>query len=415
MATQKQSNHTPYRKDLPLYIERILLEYTDDQNSMSVNEITKKLSECYGIEYSKDTVLRTLKAMQGGGYQKPNKECSASSSLNPRYCILNSSDAGKTTAANSKGLYYAKRLQTNQSYISHLVNLVKASSSYESSEVAIDGVLADSSVYERGRIENGGLSSGHKSIVDLETALVNAEDLTEAIKSNKAVSFGYLGNGKPSMEKIEYALPLYIGFDDGYYYLVILAKNFNNKSRVYQKRMLYRVLRVDWICPNTIECEVPSGDLKRSVAKAAKRLKEDYPHILEESDVRKQDDLVDVLRHGARWYFDCSVNRMPSVDIVEAVTLRCESKKPIGSIRNTFNGRLEELSMEGAEHPEYRVTNVSFDGMKKWALKWVADVEVVAPQELRDAIVKDIKQSAYAFAINNEHEHDSAKERVSSR
>ena len=59
-------NHSAYEKNLPLFIERILLEHTDEDHAIGVTAISKELLRLYGINTSTDTVRKTLKSMADG-------------------------------------------------------------------------------------------------------------------------------------------------------------------------------------------------------------------------------------------------------------------------------------------------------------------------------------------------------------
>ena len=410
MMTEKKGNHVSYRKDLPLYVERVLLEFSDENHSLSVTDIVRYLHECYSIDYSNDTVLKTLKAMMDG-YEMPNASrvqsndgdgrvgdgLSDSCCLKPRYRILLDPEMSKSSGVNKKGLYYAKRLLIDSDQIEHLANMLSLTSNEGSARATLDGILGEMSRYERQRIIESTRPLNRSSIIDLEATLFNIESLSEAISGNKYVSFKCHIGGNSQGYTCE-GLPLRIEFDDGFYYLVTLAKNYKNKCRTNKAaRTLFAVCRVDQIEPNSIEAHEIPENVENDCVKAAGYVKESYSGMV--FDVEEKDPLKNamrVLKQGAEAFIGGSVNRMPSNDMIPVVTIRCAQKSAVAKyIKGNFSGKCSELTMEGSEFRRFEITNVSFDGMKKWCLKWLSQAEVESPQRLRDAIVSEITQSAY--------------------
>ena len=352
-------NHSAYEKNLPLFIERILLEHTDEDHAIGVTAISKELLRLYGISASTDTVRKTLKSM-ADGYRKPLEGCTGDSCLAPRYAICRSSLENDIAGTHKKALFFAKRLYLDKPRIVHILNLVRKSARDDSADDIEQGLLGTLSRHQRSEareelaaIKNSGTA------FDLEATLANVEQLDEALRRYSVVSIGYRTGKQMQLERM---LPLHYGFDDGFYYLVAI----DEEDAVGSDPKLH-TLRIDKITSVN-----PLHTTKFS------------RHRFEE------------LRDDAQRFLEGSVNRMPSMNMVNVI-LKCGNEKTARYVRENFGSRrgFRELSMEGSFTYRFEIPGVSRDGMKIWALKWLASVEIESPASLRREIIETIKSNAY--------------------
>ena len=105
---------------------------------------------------------------------------------------------------------------------------------------------------------------------------------------------------------------------------------------------------------------------------------------------------LEEFRDDARRFMEGSVNRMPSINMVDVI-LKCGNEKTARYVRENFGSRrgFRELSMDGSSTYRFEIPGVSRDGMKIWALKWLASVEIESPASLRREIIETIKSNAY--------------------
>ena len=352
-------NHSAYEKNLPLFIERILLEHTDEDHAIGVTAISKELLRLYGISTSTDTVRKTLKSM-ADGYRKPLEGCTGDSCLAPRYAICRSSLESDIAGANKKALFFAKRLYLDKPRIVHILNLVRKSARDDSADDIEQGLLGTLSMHQRSEArEELAVAEKGGTAFDLETTLANIEQLDEALRKCSVISIGYR-TGK--QEQLARMLPLHYGFDDGFYYLVAIEEKDAAGSD-----STFHTLRIDKI---TSVNPLHTTKLSR--------------HRLEE------------FRDDARRFMEGSVNRMPSINMVDVI-LKCGNEKTARYVRENFGSRrgFRELSMDGSSTYRFEIPSVSRDGMKIWALKWLASVEIESPASLRREIIETIKSNAY--------------------
>lgn len=244
----------------------------------------------------------------------------------------------------------------------YAINLIRRNSASETAESAEVGFVSLLSKHQRDELSWRAGRPRRRLGVDLEQVLMNLEDLNLAIEENRYVSFEY---HSAKMTLCDNVFPCCVGFDDGYYYLVA-------KSDVEAKTKLgtpirNQVYRVDKVVSISL-----GGGIDMSQAE------------------------IEEERSSAKAFFDGSVNRMPSPDMV-TVVLSCKGGKTARYIEENFGSRrgFECLSMKGADVQRFRIPDVSYDGMKVWTLKWLDSVEVESPQALRDDIVSAVENNVY--------------------
>lgn len=357
---KKAGNHAAYPKNLPLYVERVLLECSDEEHPVSVRHINEALRNEFGIETSMDTVRKTLKAMLDG-YKEPYGYHPEESCLRPRYRICEPVSDGEVSP-NKKGFYFIKRLQIDLPQVEYAVNLIRRNSTHETAKDAEVGFASLLSKHQRSELFWRTGRPRRRLGIDLEQVLMNLEDLNSAIEENRYISFEYR-SGKPA--ECNNVFPCCVGFDDGYYYLV--AKSEVEAQTKLGMPIRNRVYRVDKM--GTIAFE---------------------------GKINLASEEIDKERSSAKAFFDGSVNRMPSPDMV-TVLLSCRGGKTARYIEENFGSRrgFACLSMKGADIQRFRIPDVSYDGMKVWALKWLDSVEVESPQALRDDIVSIVENNVY--------------------
>lgn len=400
----------PAIKELPLLVERILLEYTDEDkdHSLSVTEIRKKLMEVYGVDVVDDSVRGALDALekyyardelavpyelQVETLPTREKDSRDSHELREETPGGDSRDtASVKVAPNKKKLYYIGSRYIERSTLEHVVGLVRQSPLAEDSKAVVDELLAMRSCYERKALkpedtpsEGAAESRGRK----LESVLYDTGEIEKVIRHNnedegqkkQVLDFKYMvwkeqeENGQKTYKEVaelrENMVPYLVSRDEGYLYL------YCRQLRTTLNR--FSLIRIEKISELVVK-ELEDG--------------RNWPKNYEK------------WREEAKKQAMTAINRMPSSNIVR-VTLKCHDKATEKYVYDNFGrnpGFERDPSSDGVYH-----FDVSFDGMKIWVLKHVQHYEVIDPPELREAIINELKENCYGLKLVEE-KPPSAKE-----
>lgn len=382
-------------KAISSYIERILVEYTDKEHTLSVTDICRKLRQLYGIDKSDDYVRECLDALDqfyktDAAYKvmhtenyKDNEitigiEAPEQISIHPNYVMhCNQSGNGR----NSKKRYYVTHSRIHKRELRHMISLLCDTSATSSSKAFIQKLVADRSYAERKELTRHIDTSEDKTSEAqlLEQVLSSVEFINDVIdtadQKRELLSFRYLSHktmndhrttlARPSLkETIETTyvdmVPYWVAFEDGFYYLYCKKLGYTDK--------VFVVIRIDRIKPGTLQ-------------KAQLKDKRRWPKAYSER------------QHQAQEQARASVQRIPDERIIH-VTLRCHDNNEKKYIIESFSNKREFAMTSANEFSFY----VSFDGMKYWALKHVRSCEVVSPKNLRRAIIDKIEHNHYGIA-----------------
>lgn len=383
----------PAVKGLPLYVERILLEFTDEGegHTLSVAEIKNCLNELYDISVDAASIRDTITALKDFYDSKANK--TALEHLHKRYCkdanvehtfgqtksldtVYELEEAGLQdddraikaagiSAKNSKKLYHLVNEKLELGSLKHIIALLNRASHAGNTKNLVDDLLATRSYYERISLRKDAIkvTDGQESVgLKLQTTLFNIEVIESAIRQHHLIDFSYRGGDSNYIDMV----PYHVDLDDGYYYLY--CKKLGNRK----KDLLS--MRVDEI---------------------------DNLKVKELEDARRWPGNYEAMQEKARIWLRGSINRMPpnKDKKLVLVTLRCHSKADEKYVLDNF-GDKEEFRKLGESDYQFKA---SFDGMKYWVLKHVSSYEVVKPLELREAIINEIKNNCYGLKVDVEN------------
>ena len=375
-----------YPKELPLAIEYLLLENTDESSGrrMSVSEIRKQLQN-FDIEVDGDTIRKTIDAMnrwyetiqsmhgQGDG------DDSVSRCLRERYSIW------QEVPGEKKVLYSIDRGGYDSSDIEHLVRVLQGNFD----ETAPNMVRYLLSQLDRGAREKimsaveAESAQSDSETAALEATLVKYDRLREAISHRR-----YMGIQSAASSPMKTYLPLCVWFDGDHYYLA--AKRAN--AQFFKKRKQKG---------NDAKRKVPSPEYFRidrifaleNVTKEGTFSKDAADDPMTYANDKGFRDMSDECRK----LMSTGVDGIFSGGIVE-VSILCHKQKAATYFRAAFNG-WEEHTMADSSKPRFTV-KASRDGMKHWARKWCDAVEVLSPKDLRDEIIDELKQNVYSGSDN---------------
>lgn len=372
-----------------LCIEKILLEYTNYDkkldvviNDLSVEEIQTKLNELYSFKCSPDFVSKSIDILISF-YEK----CDTFISDEPLCAIPTGVVLNKVSKSEKKSegqgvkQYYSISHSLSKTEVEYLIQQCRNRNDSIDTEETIKVLKALVSASDRASISDVSPSSARVSLTELLRTISKIE---EAISRCNKVSFIYDGKRENPY------LPLYVGYDDGHYYLIALARNAKRPNRLplgagmsefrhLNGLKLFRILRVDKI--KEIELSSPAGGWAR----------ENY----------------DALCGLAKLYLGTSVNGLPSVDIRD-VKVKCHKAAKEDYLRSKFANYGCNKVGEADGCSIYEIRNVSIEGMKAWALGWLDCFEVVKPEDLADDIKAELSNNVYTN--NGEKEPDSFEE-----
>ncbi|WP_161566686.1 WYL domain-containing protein [Senegalimassilia faecalis] len=372
-----------------LCIEKILLEYTNYDrkldvaiNDLSVTEIQTKLYELYSLKCSPEFVSKSIDALIAF-YGKCDAFAPDGSSYTiPAEVVLNKvSKSEKKAKGQGVKQYYSISHSLSKAEVEYLVQQCRNRNDSIDAEETVKALKALVNVSDRAVISDVSPSSAQVSLTEL---LRTISEIEKAISRCSKVSFIYDGRREKPY------LPLYLGCDDGRYYLIALARNakrpnclpLGNGIREFRHLDglgLFRILRVDKI--KEIGPLLP----------AAGWAQENY----------------DALRDLAKLYLDTSVNGLPSVDIRD-VKVKCHKAAKEDYLISKFVNHGCNKVDETDAYSIYEIRNVSIEGMKVWALGWIDCFEVVEPIDLAEEIKAELSNNVYTK--NGEKEQHSSEE-----
>ncbi len=379
--------------NIPLYIERVLLEYSSEEHPLSVAQIAELIEQLYEVEASKDKVRDTLDALvasqckpQGDSLRqlkeerfvaKGGKDDEVDKILGEQFADLctekscdiywdykNVQPTGQVAKANCKKVYWASPNHIDLQDVIMLLQPIHDSNAQ--AQTLEKAVLRSLNRFERAEVVKRlrSQSPSQRLCVNLDDTRKKLIRIYDLLEQGKLVSFKYENrneNGVRVWEPYREALPLHIDYSDGYYYLIIEAQSPGHR---------FKALRMDRIDENTIEASSMCS----------------YDH-----------DRLSKLHNDAKQYWDSAVNRMPSETPVTAV-LRCSNDKA----KYVFDNFGNRKGFRAQGRGEYVIPNVSLEGMAAWVLRFPSHIEVVGPPELRAKVVETLKANVYGLRFVDE-------------
>ena len=384
------------RYDAALGIERILLEYSDEDHPVSISFIREKLEEYYGIDVSDDALRNKILVQMAGFGKHTNTDKPALDSgwsLHSNVKRQESEDTSEKSQKKARGKKAAKKDKgPNRHYWVEERLFEKAESDYladtvdsmtflgaGSSEKLIDKINSLQSCHQRTSKRLYPAESYSRVKPGYYTLHGLIEQLEEAIESHRSISFDYMRYGtepkrmgqgefdedeakldvqeRQDGSRFEKRSPYRIQFMDGRYYLLI-----NSNAKTVNKDR-FKVFRVDLIKNLVIEDKDAFIPL----------VNEDAP--------------ADYFRGAINGYGGRRHN----------IKMRCSGK----AIHYVIERFLEFESFriyKRANDPDgwYEVQFKAHPaGIEYWVLRFIADIELLEPEKTRNRIKERIRSNAY--------------------
>ena len=384
---------------LPIAVERILLEFTGDEASLSVTEIRNKAKDIYGIDASDDTVRKVLGALESF-YETDKSEI-----LEPKpktflrlcsqYELRCEPKSGKKNAKKRYGIPSDAHVLA-PSELKFLIALCKSVPYAGNSD---DLILKLQALMSRG---DRAAYSAYADDVDRSTCITKIKDVVlhigdieEAIANRKMISFDYFdgpARGRSSRRAThEKYIPYCVEVIDGCYYFVARANNQKSKSCPYR----FYVPRDN---PN-----------KKTIEAFLRKHKEKNPYrvfrvdkmsklrLIDASEEENWPNRYDEFRQEAIESARIAVNSeiSPVGNAIE-VEVACRNKGKAKDLEERFGCMpgFERLTMGDGPYPKYRF-RVGRRSFFQWAIAWADSFEVRKPLELREAIELYLANNLY--------------------
>lgn len=395
---KRPGNRKATDKALPLYIERIVFEYSTsgrgpsemqgNQEKLTVNFVTDKLDELYGIKVSKKLVRDTLDAMVES-YRLPENDGDpdAPSYLHPLKAITRADDESSekalmhvyavrsTDKIPDKGIAYQNEMIADNTidFLTHMAQLErkkktkKGEIENETLSFAERFLLSNVNKQSRAEIKRGlvaaeSLSQVGKANTDSFDELIKHVGLIkEAQDEHCSVSFTY----RKKASVIEPAH--FIGVLGDFYYLVSVQNGSSDSQKGPKAKGPF--IYID-------NCKMYRVDQMEDV----KKLK---------SKRMESDELFEEHSKTAERYLKATVNRLGDSKLVK-VRIICHADE--AHLKRKMEYAEAEFSNKEGYDPIHDTIHAiaAYDGVLKWALKWLDVFEVLEPRELREDIVKTI-------------------------
>lgn len=356
-------------RELALYIDRVLREYTDagdfdadgaecrPLHALSSGDIRERLRRDFGVDVTSKTVTRFIGDLKEF-YDRPL----------PYGQDGAIAQTAHSDAPSAKQWYWMQERLFEPSEVEYLATLVRNAPRVRNPEKLCEKLGCLVSSFQRSGITDGcAVESDARSVsarTSIQALLYSIDVLEQAIAERRTVSFSYVSSASsadgahidPAYH--ERVVPYCVECVEGYYY--VASKGTGGRRR-------FKTLRVDRMRG------VELGEPLRRVDPVAYAEKQ----------------------RAARRYLRASVNRMPS-ERIEPVRVRCFSKKAAAIICENFADRegFARLTMEGALPAEFTFC-VAAEGFAYWAMKFIEDIEVVEPEGVRAHIVRMIENNRY--------------------
>ena len=358
-----------------LGIERILLEYTDKDNPLTISEIESRLSKDFGMNVSGDAIRRKiLPQIREFGEKPPHPSQSA---LNPGWTIkaLQSQDGVPTVR------YYADERLFNDYQIGYLLDALNsmAFTNTKDRQELIDRVRSFRSEKARSNNEEA-TAAKHRTFITPSKEAGQSDNalLRQAIKEKRTISFDYLQfgvkqagstsrynpttNERNKRNRFEGYSPYRLELINGSYYLLI---NWRNKP---SKTNKFRILKVA---------------------------------LIQNLEIDEDGEFMPADEDAVREYFRAAIDSFGGTP--DNIKLRC-SEKAIGYVIEKFanysNFRIHKKAADDWYEVEFSACP---DGLAFWALKYLSDVEVVSPKRVRNTIVKMVREDNPYLSDDGEH------------
>ena len=315
-------------KAITICLLEVLREYSDESHILSMNDITSKINQLYGLNPDRRTIYSSLETLAELGYDVSfYKE-------------------------NGKGYYIRDRqLEASEA---HLLSDAVCSFPFISEKQTaqlLKKIHSFVSVHERRNIKNLTVIRANQKTINKQV-FFNIEMLDEAIEKRVKVTFDYFDYGVDKQlhkrrEKKYKVNPYGMVYSNEHYYLVCVMSRQDRVS-------MYRLDRIQ----NIEITDIPLDERESGFD----------PHVAVKNAVYAftgQAETIELL-----------VERKVLNDVID--------KFGINLITSEENdGRIRVI------------VNASRMGMKYWALQYLENAEVVAPQDLRDEIMRTIESSRY--------------------
>ena len=352
----------PTSRTLALYLERILLEYTDANKDMylRLSDIQQLLRTVYNITVDDGQPRQTLKDMAEIGYLSPGHDNNdRSSCLIPshRVVIKPAAKKGATT-------YYAIERDSDSGQIKHLIRLLQNMDKTKGARTTEDLLLRNACEVEREEIrdelaQGSLLATDLPNRIELRKLISRIDILDEAIRQKVKIRFCYTKARKNTPEDLRLYTPYLVSPYDGFYYLFVQATHNGPKDR-HKKFDAIRIDRIDGLEKTDIPVDDPDTF----------------------------DDEVEQARRMCR----AGIGRLFSEEI-DHVRVLCKNRGKERYLIDAIQDK--ECYDKGQEtnegYREYQFC-ASRNAMIPWALKWYDAFEVLEPPRLKKTIEKKIER-----------------------
>lgn len=359
-----KQNRNATNRTLALYLERILLEYTDAKHDiyLSLSDIQGHLRTAFGIKVDECQPRQVLKEMAEAGYLSPKENKSDKSSCLVPTCRVRMIPAPKRGNA----ALYAIERECEPGHIKHLIRHLQEMDKTKGTREVEDLLLRNANEVDREEIrdelvQSSLLATEPQDRVELKQLIRRIDILDTAIAKKIKVRFRYTKARKLKPGELGEYTPYLVSPSEGFYYLFVKA---DGKSPA-KKGKLFDAIRVDWI-----------DDLELTDTPV------DDPDIFE----KRAEQARRVCRAGIGRIFS---------EQIDQVLVACINPKKEKYLRDAIRDKdgycKGQKTAEG--HREYQFL-ASHDAMIPWALKWYDAFKVLGPEELRIEIEAKVKNFA---------------------
>ncbi len=316
------------KKLTPLYILKILREYSDDKHHITQTEILKKL-EKYGIVCERKTISRSIDYLKEFGYNIER--------------IIGG------------GCYFVNET-FDDSELTFIVDCLLSSPaiSNKHAQSLVERLTSGISTYEKQKFKN--IFKTNEIIrTDNKQVFYNIGQINYAIENNKQISFIYNTYGKdkqlkPRREKRYVMSPYFMINSKGKYFLVCNKEGHDNLANY----------RIDYMtCVDVLDTVRKPINKTIGNEKGVNPVKYANEHIY-----------------------------MLAGETVNAkLKLSCE--KVIGDVIDWFG---KDIKITEKDDELYAEITANEDALIYWALQYGENVEIVAPQTTRDKVKNSLKE-----------------------
>ena len=245
------------KKIIILYILQILRKYTDENHTMTQQQIADKLLSEYGIEVNRATIKRNLSDLIDAGYGISYKEVT-------RY-HTNGKTGEKEENTIYTDLYYEHDFTESELHMLIDGLLFSRSVPYKPRKDLIEKLGNLSSSYFSKRMRH--VHSMSADAPQNPGLFYNIEVLDEAIAEGKQVeiTYGYYGTdlklhkavNEDGSEKVQLLNPYQLVASEGRYYLICNKDNYDNVVKL--QDYVYQNVNMFAGQPETVEFEIPKS------------------------------------------------------------------------------------------------------------------------------------------------------------